>query len=104
MPFATVARAGQIADMRLLHHAFALTAAFLVPPSAFAAEVTNGDAEVRTVKITEQGIRAEIPVEPDGTVQLCPKGCFIAFPDGSMTVLTGTERILIVDGSGQPTP
>ncbi|MBZ0217856.1 MAG: hypothetical protein K8F25_14960 [Fimbriimonadaceae bacterium] len=65
---------------------------------AFAMSITNKDDESRLVVITENGTRSERDVASNETVQLCEQGCFITFPDGTLTAYQGDEKIAIRRG------
>ena len=66
--------------------------------SAGAMSITNQDGEERRIVITENGVRSERDVGAGETVQLCEQGCFITFPDGTLTAYQGSEKIVIRNG------
>ena len=66
--------------------------------SAHAASVTNTDGEPQTIIITEQGVRSELVVGANETLQFCTQGCFVTMPNGDRAVLRGTENLAIVGG------
>ncbi len=85
--------------MRGLKTALCLPVAviFLAAP-AFAVSITNQDGESRQITITENGARSEADIASNETVQVCEQGCFITFPDGTLTAYKGDESIVIRNG------
>lgn len=76
-----------------------LSAAYLLIASqAFSMSISNKDAEARKLQITENGVKSEQDIGAGETVQLCAKGCFITFPDGTLTAYGGDEKIVIQNG------
>lgn len=75
--------------------------ALAVPFSAHAVTVLNSDAEVRTLTVTEKGVRSEVSIEANAKVNACPNGCFISFPSGDMLAVKGKEDIVIEGGKGR---
>lgn len=71
----------------------------MVAGSAFAASVSNKDAETVILVVTEDGQRTEIPVASGETVQMCASGCFLTLPNGDRAALSGGETVDIVGGS-----
>ncbi len=74
-----------------------LIAIFVATP-AFAVSITNQDGESRQITITENGARSEADIASNETVNVCEQGCFITFPDGTLTAYQGTESIVIRNG------
>ena len=66
--------------------------------SAFAASAVNKDAETRTLIVTEGGGKTELALAAGETVEFCPKGCFVTWPNGDLEPLTGSETIEISGG------
>lgn len=66
--------------------------------SASAMSITNQDGEERRIAITENGVRSERDISAGQTVQMCEQGCFITFPDGTLTAYQGDEKIVIRNG------
>ncbi len=66
---------------------------------AFAASVTNKDADAQVLVVTEDGAQREVAVEPGAKVDICPAGCFITMPSGDRETLSGSETVDIVGGS-----
>lgn len=64
---------------------------------AFAASVTNKDAESRVLIVTEGSDTVELVIEAGATVSFCPAGCFVTMPSGDREALSGSESIDIVD-------
>ncbi len=79
---------------------FATLAGLLLAAPAFAASATNGDAEARTLIVTEGDGRSELTLNPGETVDFCPSGCFVTMPNGDRVALTGSETVEIRGGSG----
>ena len=73
-----------------------LIMAFATPASAMS--ITNKDDENRLIVITESGTRSERNIASNESVQLCEQGCFITFPDGTLTAYQGDEKIAIRRG------
>ena len=67
--------------------------------SAFAASVTNKDADVQVLVVTEEGAQREVAVDAGAKVEICPAGCFITMPSGDRETLSGSEVVEIVGGS-----
>lgn len=65
---------------------------------AFAVTITNQDGETRKITITENGARSERDIGASETVKVCDQGCFITFPDGTLTAYQGSEQIVIRNG------
>jgi hypothetical protein len=66
---------------------------------ALAASVTNKDADVQVLVVTEDGAKREVAVEAGASVDICPSGCFITMPSGDRETLSGSETVDIVGGS-----
>ncbi|MAY61260.1 MAG: hypothetical protein CML29_03535 [Rhizobiales bacterium] len=66
---------------------------------ALAASVTNKDADVQVLVVTEDGAKREVAVEAGSTVEICPAGCFVTMPSGDRETLSGSEAVEIVGGS-----
>ena len=75
---------------------FNIAVLFVMP--AFAITLTNQDGQTRQIRITENGARSARDISAGETVQLCEKGCFVTFPDGTLTAYKGNEKIVIRDG------
>ncbi len=85
--------------MRNMKVALALLA--ILPMSAnlaFSMAITNQDGEVRKITVTENGERQDFEIGPNETTTLCEQGCFITFPDGTLTAYQGSETIVIRNG------
>ncbi len=85
--------------MRSLKTALCLPvfALFLATP-AFSVTITNQDGEPRQITVTENGARSERSIAPSASIQVCEQGCFITFPDGTLTAYQGNETIVIRNG------
>lgn len=66
---------------------------------AFAASITNKDAQSHVLIVTEGGSKMEVAVEAGASVTICPGGCFVVMPSGDREALAGSEQIDIVNGS-----
>ena len=66
--------------------------------SALAAVVVNKDGEIRTLVVTEGGDKTKLVLHTGETVEFCPKGCFVTWPNGDLEPLTGSETIEISGG------
>lgn len=66
---------------------------------ALAASVTNKDADVQVLVVTEDGSKREVAIEAGARVDICPAGCFITLPSGDRETLSGSETLDIVGGS-----
>ena len=73
-----------------------LTTTALTP--AFAMSITNQDGETRQIMVTENGVRNPQSISANETVNVCEQGCFITFPDGTLTAYQGNEKIVIRNG------
>ena len=69
-----------------------------VAGQAFAASAVNQDKETRTLVVTEGGSKTELTLAAGETVQFCPNGCFVTFPNGDLEALTGAETVEISGG------
>ena len=65
---------------------------------AFSMSITNQDGETRKITVTENGERQEFEIGSNESVTLCEQGCFITFPDGTLTAYQGSENIVIRNG------
>jgi len=68
---------------------------------AFAASAVNKDSEPRTLVVTEGSTKNDLVVGPGETVDFCPSGCFVTFPNGDRQALTGSETIEITGGKAR---
>ncbi|RCS25404.1 hypothetical protein DUT91_00925 [Phyllobacterium salinisoli] len=78
------------------------TALFLTVISAapaFAATAVNKDSEPRTLVVTEGSTKSDLLLSAGETVDFCPSGCFVTFPNGDRQALTGSETIEINGGA-----
>ena len=76
----------------------AVIAVLAVGGSALAASVVNKDSEIRTLIVTEGGSKTKLALHPGETVEFCPNGCFVTWPNGDLEPLTGSETIEISGG------
>lgn len=83
--------------MKTVLFAFLMSGAVL--GTAYAAEVTNKDADPAILVIVEGEDRIEIAIDPGATESICPSGCFITTPSGDRLGLSGGEAVEIVNGS-----
>lgn len=90
---------GEMMKKKLFTAAAAIVIAMPFP--ALAVTVLNSDAEVRTLTVTEKGVRSELTIEANAKVSACPQGCFISFPSGDMIAVKGKEDIVIEGGKGR---
>lgn len=67
--------------------------------SAFAATITNKDAQSHILIVTEGGSKMEVAVDAGASVTICPGGCFVVMPSGDREALAGSEQIDIVNGT-----
>ena len=67
---------------------------------AVAATVTNRDAVAQVVSVTTKVGKVDVVVKSGETLELCPDGCFVTFPNGDKAALSGAETIEIHDGAG----
>jgi hypothetical protein len=71
----------------------------LIPAGpALAASAVYKDAEPRTLVVTEGASKSELVIAPGETVDFCPSGCFVTFPNGDREALTGSETVEIKGG------
>jgi hypothetical protein len=73
---------------------------FTVAGPAFAADITNGDAERQTITVMEAGRVSERTLDPGEQIDVCQNGCIVSFPDGSQMALSGMESVEIKNGAG----
>jgi hypothetical protein len=66
-----------------------------------AATLTNRDAVPQLVKVTTAIGKIDVVVRAGETLELCPQGCFMTFPNGDKEALSGGETIEILDGVGR---
>jgi hypothetical protein len=78
--------------------AFALT---VLSNAAHAASAVNLDSEPRTLIVTENGNKSELPIAAGETVEFCSSGCFVTMPNGDREALTGSETVEISGGVGK---
>ena len=65
-----------------------------------AATVLNVDAEARNIIVTENGVRTDLEVPPNVTLNFCESGCFALFPSGLILPLKGSETLEIKNSEG----
>ncbi|GGB00976.1 hypothetical protein GCM10011491_31410 [Brucella endophytica] len=68
---------------------------------AFAASAVNKDSQPRTIVVTEGSSKSDLVLSPGETVDFCPSGCFVTFPNGDRQALTGSETIEITGGKAK---
>jgi hypothetical protein len=86
--------------------ALCLAFAWMIAASAsqaVAATVTNRDAVPRLVSVTTAIGKMDVVVKAGETLGLCPKGCFMTFPNGDKEALSGGETVEILEGVGRIT-
>lgn len=76
-----------------------LAIALAAPAAAFAASITNNDADTQVLVITENGDKREVSIEAGARIDICPAGCFLRMPSGDVETLIGNENVEIVNGS-----
>ncbi|WP_110748829.1 hypothetical protein [Phyllobacterium leguminum] len=69
--------------------------------AALAASAVNKDSEPRTLVVTEGSTKSDLVIAPSETVDFCPSGCFVTFPNGDRQALTGSETIEITGGKAK---
>lgn len=84
---------------RVFEFAAVVTLVFAGAGSAVAAEITNNDAAAHTLRITENGERSEVVIDPNQTLVLCVDGCFMTAPNGDLLAVEGDETISLVEGA-----
>ncbi|EFM57233.1 hypothetical protein [Brucella inopinata] len=65
---------------------------------AYAAKLSNNDSGPQTIVVTEGASKREMIVAAGETVDFCPSGCFVTFPNGDRAALIGNETISINGG------
>ena len=76
----------------------AASAVLAVGGSALAASVVNKDSEIRTLIVTQGSGKTKLALHAGETVEFCPNGCFVTWPNGDLEPLTGSETIEISGG------
>ncbi|WP_245423557.1 hypothetical protein [Rhizobium subbaraonis] len=71
----------------------------VVAAPAFAASITNKDADAVVLTIVEDGSRSEVAVGAGQTESVCPSGCFVTLPNGDRVALNGDETVEISGGA-----
>ena len=66
--------------------------------SAYAAKISNTDSTEQTIVVTEGASRREVVLAAGETLDFCPDGCFVTFPNGDREALTGDETLTIAGG------
>ncbi|MCV3210717.1 hypothetical protein OHD62_21490 [Mesorhizobium sp. YC-39] len=66
--------------------------------SASAASVVNKDSEIRTLIVTQGGVKTKLALHAGEAAEFCPNGCFVTWPNGDLEPLTGSETIEISGG------
>lgn len=69
--------------------------------AANAVELVNADAEPRMIVVTENGRRVDVEVPAGAKINVCPTGCFLAFPSGEVLPMRGPESVLIQNGKAR---
>ncbi|WP_295912882.1 hypothetical protein [uncultured Bartonella sp.] len=73
--------------------AFALTCFFAVEGQA--ATIKNTDQKTESLVVAEGSSRRDVSLKADQTVDICPKGCFVTFPNGDRFAIKATDTIEI---------
>ncbi|WP_420962793.1 hypothetical protein [Brucella sp. IR073] len=82
-------------------YATALLLTVMSPGVALAASAVNKDSQPRTIVVTEGSSKSDLVLAPGETVDFCPSGCFVTFPNGDRQALTGSETIEITGGKAK---
>lgn len=75
--------------------AIAFVAVSILANDAHAATIKNTDQKSQSLVVTEAGSRRDVLLKADQTVDLCPKGCFVTFPNGDRFAIKASDTIEI---------
>lgn len=60
-----------------------------------AATIKNTDQKTESLVVAEGSSRRDVSLKADQTVDICPKGCFVTFPNGDRFAIKATDTIEI---------
>ena len=60
-----------------------------------AATIKNTDQKTQSLVVAEGSSRRDVSLKADQTVDICPKGCFVTFPNGDRFAIKATDTIEI---------
>lgn len=61
--------------------------------SGTAATIRNTDQKTQSLVVTEGSSRRDVSLKADQTVDICPKGCFVTFPNGDRFAIKAADAI-----------
>ena len=61
----------------------------------FAATIKNTDQKTQSLVVAEGSSRRDVSLKADQSVDICPKGCFVTFPNGDRFAIKATDTIEI---------
>lgn len=67
----------------------------IVANHADSATIKNTDQKTQSLVVTEGAARRDVSLKADQIVDLCPKGCFITFPNGDRFAIKASDSIEI---------
>lgn len=67
--------------------------ALFVCHNGIAATIKNTDQKTQSLVVTEGSSRRDVSLKADQTVDICPKGCFVTFPNGDRFAIKATDAI-----------
>lgn len=62
---------------------------------SLAASIKNTDQKTQSLVVTEGTSRRDVSLKADQTVEICPKGCFVTFPNGDRFAIKAEDTIEI---------
>ena len=79
---------------------FAMTAmlACFLCQAGIAATIKNTDQKTESLVVAEGSARRDVSLKADQTVDICPKGCFVTFPNGDRFAIKASDTIEINGG------
>ncbi|MCZ2204025.1 hypothetical protein [Bartonella sp. A05] len=70
----------------------------ILPIKTFAATIKNADSKAQLLIVSEGSVRSNVSLNPDQTVTICIKGCFITFPNKDHFAVKSEDTIEINNG------
>lgn len=66
--------------------------------NGIAATIKNTDQKTESLVVAEGSGRRDVSLKADQTVDICPKGCFVTFPNGDRFAIKASDTIEINAG------
>lgn len=70
----------------------------LLSQEVTAATIKNTDQKTQSLVVAEGSGRRDVSLKADQTVDICPKGCFVTFPNGDRFAIKAGDAMEINGG------